>query len=91
MRRFLFKLLRAKPEDIAGETYSVMVDRQDKERLSFQKNCKHKKLSFRFPPLTICADCQKDLRYMTDEEKDMKASKFLSALKEAVEIEKQRA
>lgn len=72
MRRFLFRFLRAKPEDIAGETYNAMVVRQDRERLSFQENCKHKKLSFRYSPLAICANCQKTLRYMTDEEMEEK-------------------
>ncbi len=70
IRQFLFRLLRAKPEDIAGETYNAMVDRQDRERLSYQKNCKHKKMSFKYSPLVICGNCQKTLRYMTDEEWD---------------------
>lgn len=72
MRRFLFKLLRAKPADIAGETYNAMVGRQDRERLSFQVNCKHKNPSFKYPPFVICADCQKPLREMTLEETEKK-------------------
>jgi len=70
MRQFLFRLLRAKPKDIAGETYSAMVNRQDRERLSFQGNCKHKKPSFNYLPIVICADCQKPLREMTSEERE---------------------
>lgn len=82
MRQFLFRLLRAKPEDIAGETYNAMVDRQDRERLSFQENCKHRGLSFKYPPLAICANCQKPLRGMTPEETEEKRENGLFKVNE---------
>ncbi len=82
IRRFLFGLLRAKPSDIAGETYSAMVDRQDGERLSYQGNCKHENLSYKYSPFEVCADCQKTLREMSPEELEGKRGNGLFKINE---------
>ena len=92
IRQRIFGFLRAEPEDIAGESYGSMVERQDAERLAFQKNCRHKKVSFRFSPLATCSNCQKALRYITDDERKklLKDNPYLTAIKEAKKLEKQR-
>lgn len=90
IRGLIFKLLRAKPEDIAGETYNHMVSRHDRECIDFQNNCNHRVPCFKYSPIMVCDNCQKPLRYMTADEMQYQREIFLNQIERAKEEEKTR-
>ncbi len=81
-----FLLVRMAPR----ETYRVMRSRHVAEIEIFQKHCTHREVT-KYWPLVTCLICDKVLRYVTDEDRAaVKGSRYLSAIKEAKKIEKQR-
>ncbi|KKM80285.1 hypothetical protein LCGC14_1341360 [marine sediment metagenome] len=67
IREWLLRLLRIKPEELCGDTWNNLIDKQDRERIKYQKWCKHEEETSRYYPIIICKHCTKPLRWIEPE------------------------
>jgi len=81
LKTMLWKSLRFLLARIsAPESFPGMKARHTWEIEIFQNHCKHKEVSFRFPPHVVCADCEKWLRMATTDELKKKHDAFIKNL-----------